>query len=128
MFLSVPHDSTKLSICKCAKLAQHFCRPFIVLKHIGALAYFLDRLASIKVHLVFHLGFDDNSVFVKTLITFDDLASKPHRPKRILDSKTKLLHSNHIQEFKVIWMDDYIEDALKKQLPSQSIHYKTVIF
>ena len=69
---------------------------FTVLKHISSFAYFLELLTSIKVHLVFHvnhikelLGSNDYLVSVKTLATFEDLAFKPHKPERILNSRTK---------------------------------------
>ena len=67
--------------------------PFAVLKRIGSSIYRLDRPIGIKVHLVFHvtrlkelLGSDDSSFSIKTLVTLEDLSSKPHEPERILDS------------------------------------------
>ena len=66
--------------------------PFAVLKRIGSSVYRLDRPTGIKVHLVFHvgrlkelLGFHYNAVFIKTLVTLEDLLSKLHGPDRILD-------------------------------------------
>ena len=80
MFIRVPRDSTKLSTGKCAKLAPCFCGPFTIVKHIDSSAYHLHLLASIQVHLVFHvcflkelLGSNDNFVSIKTLVTFEDL-------------------------------------------------------
>ena len=65
---------------------------------IGSSTYCRDLQVDIKFHLVFHishlkelLGFDDNLASIKTLVTFEDLASKRHRTKRILNSKTKRL-------------------------------------
>ena len=96
MFLRVPHDSTTLSTGKCVKLAPCFFGHFTVLKHIGSSAYHFELPADIKVHPVFHashlkelFGFDNNSVSIKTVVTLEDLSSKPHRLERILDSKTK---------------------------------------
>ena len=56
------------------------------------------------------LGSDDSSFSFKTLVTLEDLSSKPHEPERILDSE-----SNHLQ-FKQ-WMDGSIEDATYKNSP-----------
>jgi hypothetical protein len=96
VFLHIPHDSTTLSTGKCAKLAPRFCGPFTVLKRIGSSAYCLDFPANIKIHPVFHvsrlkelLGSHDNPVSTQTLVTLEDLASKPHMPERILNSRTK---------------------------------------
>ena len=63
--------------------------PFAVLKRIGSSPYHLDLPPDIKVYLIFHvsllkelLGSGDNSV---SLVTLEDLSSKPHRLERILD-------------------------------------------
>ena len=45
------------------------------------------------------LGYDDNLVSIKTIDTFENLSSKPHKPERILDSKTKRLRCKYIREF-----------------------------
>ena len=66
----------------------------IILNHIGSLDYHLDLPIGIKVYYVFHvsnlkglLGWEYNSFSIKTLASFEDLASKPHKLERILDSK-----------------------------------------
>ena len=81
---------------KCAKLAPQFYGPFTVLKHIGSSAYRLDLPDGVEIHLVFHvsrlkelLGSADNTVTTETLVTSEELASKPHVPERILNVKTK---------------------------------------
>ena len=112
MFLCVSHDSTTLCTCKCAKLTPHFCEPFIVLKRIGSSPYHLDLPPDIKVYLIFHvsllkelLGSGDNSV---SLVTLEDLSSKPQKLETILNSSIKGLHFKYIQEFKIKWMDSSI--------------------
>jgi hypothetical protein len=118
VFLRVPQNSKSLSMGKCAKLAPRYCGPFIVLKRIGSSAYCLDLPAGVDVHPVFHvsrlkelLGSDDNMVTIKDLVVHEDLASKPHSPEKILDSRIKNLRSKQIREFKIKWMDQSICDA-----------------
>ena len=117
VFLCVPHNSKTLSTGKCAKLAPRFCEPFIVFKHIGSSAYRLTLPYGVEIHLVFHdishlkelLGFGNNTITTKTLVTSEDLASKPHILERILDVKMKHLRSKIIREFKIKWMDKSIK-------------------
>ena len=85
-----------LSTSKCAKLAPRFCRPFTVLKRIGSSAYRLALLDGVEIHPIFHvnrlkelMGSCNNTITTKTLVTSEELASKPHVPKRFLDVKTK---------------------------------------
>ena len=59
----------------------------IHLKPIGSSAYHLALLYGIEIHLVFHVsllkelcGSSDNTISTKTLVTLEDLASKPHAP------------------------------------------------
>ena len=70
---------------KCDKLASIF-------SSIGSSVYHLNLQSSIKVHPIFHfsrskylLGSEGNLVLTKTLVTFEDLSSKPHKLERILD-------------------------------------------
>ena len=118
MLLRVPHDSTTLCTGKCTKISPRFCGPFKILKCIDPSTYRLNLPTGIKVHYVFHvsrlkelLGVDDNPVSIRNLDTLEYFSSKPHKPERILDSKTKRLRSKHIQEFKIKWMDGSIKDA-----------------
>ena len=94
MFLRVFHDSTIVTLFtgKCVKLVPRFCEPFIVLKCSDPSTYCLNLLVGIKVHHVFHFsnlkelwGSNDNLVSIKTLVTFEGLSSKPHKPKRVLN-------------------------------------------
>ena len=57
------------------------------------------------------LGSSDITITTKTLVTFDDLASKQHVLERILDVKMKHLHSKIIWELKIKWIDKSIRDA-----------------
>ena len=105
VFLHVPNNSKSLQKGKCAKLAPRYCGPFTVLRHIGSSAYHLDQPDGVDVHLVFHLSHlkellrsDDNMVIFKDLVIHEDLASKPHSPEEILDSRTKNLRSKQIRE------------------------------
>ena len=57
----------------------------------------------IKVYHVFHvghlkkiLGFYNNSISIKTPITFEDLASKAHIQEKKIHSTTEHLQSKHI--------------------------------
>ena len=118
VFLCVPHNSKTLSTGKCAKLAPRFCGPFTILKRIGSSAYRLNLPNGVEIHPVFHvsrleelLGFDDNTVTIETLVTSQELDSKPHVPERVLDVKMKNLRSKIIQEYKIKWMDKSIQDA-----------------
>ena len=79
--------------------------------------YFISLPNDLEIHTILNvshlkelLGFDNNTVTTKTFVTFEDLASKPHVPKKILDVKTKHLHSKNIREFKIKWMDKSIKD------------------
>ena len=90
----------QFSTGKCATLAPRFCKPVTILKRISSLTY---RPRGFKIHLVFHvsclkerLGFCDNTVITKTLVTSEDLGSKPHVPEKILDVKTNHLHSKTV--------------------------------
>ena len=92
MFLRVLHESTMLCTCKCASTTH--CGTFTIFKRIHSSTWHLDLIANIKVHPIYHvnrfkelLGYGDNLVSIKTLVTFDNLASKPHKLERILDSK-----------------------------------------
>ena len=118
VFLRVPHNSKTLSTGKCAKLAPRFCGPFTVLKRIGSSAYRLALPDGVGIHPVFHvsrlkelLGSGDNTVTTETLVSSEDLSSKPHVPEKILDVKTKKLRTKEIREFKIKWMDKSIKDA-----------------
>ena len=86
---------------------------FTVLKRIGSSAYRLALPDGVEIHPVFQvshlkvlLGSSDNTVATETLVTSEELSSKPHVPKRILDVKTKNLHTKVIQEFKIKWIDN----------------------
>ena len=48
---------------------------------------------------------NDNSFFIITQVTFEDLASEQQVLQKILDVITKHLRSTTIQEFKIKWMD-----------------------
>ena len=85
---------------------------------MGSSAYHLNLPTNIKIHPVFHvsrlkglLGSDDNQVSTKTLANFEDLASKPHMPDKILNSRIKILRSKKNREFKIKWMDGSIDDS-----------------
>ena len=49
--------------------------------------------------------------WTETLVTCDELSSKPHVLERTLDVKTKKLRTKVIREFKIKWMDKSIKDA-----------------
>ena len=131
VFLRVPSDSKSLSTGKCAKLAPRYCGPFEILKRVGSSAYNLALPHGVGIHPIFHvshlkefLGSDDNTFTLHDLVTFEDLSYKPHVPEQILDSRTKLLCSKNICQFKIKWMDktiDYAtwerEDTLKVRFP-----------
>ena len=104
---------------KCAKLASRFCGPFIVLKRIGSSAYHLALPVGIEIHPVFHVSrlkeLLDNTITTETLVTFEELSSRPHVLERICDVKIKKLPTKVIQEFKIKWMDKSIKDATWKR-------------
>ena len=88
VFLRVPHNSKTLSTGKCAKLSPRFCGPFTVLKCIGSLTYRLALPDGVEIHPVFHvsrlkelLGSGDNIVTTETLVTSEELSTKPHVQK-----------------------------------------------
>ena len=110
-----------MSSSKCATLAPQFCGPFIVLKHIGSSTYRLALPDGVEIHPVFHvsrlkefLGSNNNTVTTETLVTSEELSTKPHVPERILDVKTKHLRTKVIREFKIKWMDKSIKDSYNK--------------
>ena len=77
-----------MSTGKCAKLAPRFCGPFTVLKRMGSSAYRLALPDGVEIHPVFHvrrqkelLGSGDNTVTTETLVTFEELSTKPHVPE-----------------------------------------------
>ena len=87
--LRVHHDSMKLPTGKCAKLVPPYCVLFIVLKHIDSFAYLLNLLVGIKIHPVCHVSHLKELLVLEIIqMLFEDLASKPQKPERILDSKT----------------------------------------
>ena len=107
-----------MSTGKCAKFAPQFCGPFTFLKRIGSSTYRLALPDGVEIHPVFHvsrlkqlLGSGDNTVTTETLVTSEELSTKPHAPERILDVKTKHLRTKVIREFKIKWMDKSIKDA-----------------
>ena len=62
---------------------------------MGSSAYHLALPDGIEIHLVFHvsclkelLGFGDNTITTQTLVTSEELSSKPHVLERILNVKT----------------------------------------
>ena len=63
------------------------------------------------------LGSDDDSISIKSRVTFNYLASKPHRLKRILDFKTKRLHSKLFKSFKLNGRIVLLENSLKTNFP-----------
>ena len=96
VFLRLPHNSKTLCMGKCVKLAPRFCGPFTVLKRIGSSSYRLDLPNGVEIHPAFlgsHLkellGFGDNTIITKTLVTSEELGSKPYVPNRLLGVKTK---------------------------------------
>ena len=56
-------------------------------------------------HLEELLGSSNNTITTETLVTSEELSSKPHVPERILNVKTKNLLTKEIREFKIKWMD-----------------------
>ena len=107
-----------MSTGKCTKLAPRFCGPFTILKHIGSSTYHLALPYGAKIHLVFHvsrlkelLGFCNNTVTIETLVTSEEVSSKPHVSERILNVKTKNLCPKIMREFKIKWMDKSIKDV-----------------
>ena len=89
---------------KCDNLAPRLYGLFTVLKltliHHSIASTLRDGL---KIHLLFHvsrlqeiLGFGNNTVTIETLVSCKDLASKPHVPEKIVNVKTKHLHSKTI--------------------------------
>ena len=72
----------------------------------------------VEIHPVFHvsrlkelLGSGDNTVTTETLITSEELSTKPHVPDIILDVKTKNLRTKVIRELKIKLMAKSIKDA-----------------
>ena len=130
-----------MSTGKCAKLAPLFCAPFTVLKCIGSSAYRLDLPNGVEINPVFHvsrlkelLSSGDNTVTTETLVTCEELASKPHVPERILDVKMKHLHFKIMREFKIKWTDKSIkgvkweqEHTLKTNFPNFSLQEANVL-
>ena len=97
VFLRVPHNSKTLSTGKCGKLAPRFCGPFIVLKRIGSSAYRFNLPNGVEIRPVFYvcrlkelLGSDDTTVTTETLVTSEELSTKPHVPEEFSMLKQKI--------------------------------------
>ena len=80
------------------------------------------------------LGFGNIIVTTETLVNFEDLASEPHVPERILDVKMKHLHFKIMREFKIKWTDKSIkgvkweqEHTLKTNFPNFSLQEANVL-
>ena len=93
---------------KCAKLAPRFCGPFIVIECIGSSTYCLALSDGVEIHPIFHVrcvkelfGSSDNTFTIETLMISEDLASKAHVSKRILNVKLKHLCSKRVRDFKL---------------------------
>ena len=56
-----------------------------------------------------------NTVTTETLVTSEELSSKPHVLERILDVITTKLCNKVIREFKIKWMDKLIKDTTRER-------------
>ena len=100
-------------------LVPLYCGPYDIIKRVTLFVYHLALPHNVGFHLVFQvnslkqvLDFGDNTITIKDLIiNLEDLSHKPHVPKQILDSRTKLLRSIEIRQFKIKWIDKPINDA-----------------
>ena len=73
------------------------------------------------------LGSSNNTVTITTLVTSEELSSKPHVPERIFDVKTKHLRTKVIREFKIKWMPHGNTKLLLEQT-SLTFHCKSAMF
>ena len=85
--------------------------------HISSVAYHLDILYGINVHLVFHvsclkerIGFIENVVTIKPWYLI---------AKKNLDAQTKHLRFKQIQAFKIKWLNQIVYDATYERARSK---------
>ncbi|KAJ7559590.1 hypothetical protein O6H91_04G092400 [Diphasiastrum complanatum] len=97
VFFRVPSHSRGLKTGKCAKLVPRYCGPFKVIQVINKVAYKLDLLADVGIHLVFHVsklkpsleGVGETLLPVEDLVEFlhDESVSGPPESEAIVNSR-----------------------------------------
>jgi hypothetical protein len=105
-----------LKVDHCQKLAPKFYGPYIVLNHVGQVAYQLDLHSHSKLHLVFHVSFLKKVIGNKcqtqtNLPKLDEEGSIWIQPQAFLDQRERRLRQRTIKEVLFQWKDTTPTDA-----------------
>jgi hypothetical protein len=105
-----PYKKTSLKAEHCQKLAPKFYGPYIVLKHVGQVAYQLALPNHSKLHHVFHVSCLKKVIGTKcqtqtNLPELDEEGSIWLQPQAILDQREHHLRQHTIKEVLVQWKD-----------------------
>ncbi|KAK4726693.1 hypothetical protein R3W88_031610 [Solanum pinnatisectum] len=100
------------------KLSPWYTGPYRISKRIGNVAYELDLPQELEVvHPVFHISMlkkcmDDPSLIIPTEdIGIKDSLSYEEIPVQILDRQVRKLRTNEIASIKVLWRNQFVEEA-----------------
>ena len=117
MFLRLqPYKQTYLKAKHCQKLAPKLYGPYIVLKHVGQVAYQLALPSQLKLHHVFHVSCLKKVIGAKCQIqtNLPELAEEGStwlQPEEVLDHREHRSCQRTIKEVLVQWKDTTLADA-----------------
>ena len=103
-----PFKQTSLKAEQCQKLAPKFYGPYIVLKHMGQVAYQLALPSQSKLHPVFHVSCLKKVIGTRCQLQTNllELAKEGSiwlQPKAILDQRERRMRQRTIEEVLIQW-------------------------
>jgi hypothetical protein len=111
-----PYMQTPLKMKGEKKLKPRSYGPYMILRHVGEVAYELDLLERCKIHNFFYVSCLKRALG-KHITTSTELPPIDEEgklilvPKEILESREQKLRNRTIKEYLVKWKDLPIEDA-----------------